>query len=89
VNLTSAQRTRVWRRNRLLVVFFLLVWTTVTFGIAFYARELSSIDFLGWPFPYWVGAQGALIVYVLITVVFAWLMNRLDDQVLSEQEEST
>jgi len=25
---------------------------------------------------------------VLITVVFAWLMNRLDDQLMNAQEES-
>ncbi len=82
------QRIRYWRRNRLLVICFLLVWTSVTFGVAFYARELSSIDFLGWPLPYWVGAQGALIVYVLITIAFAWLMNRQDDQFAAEQDES-
>lgn len=56
----------------------LAVWTGVTFGVAYYARELSSLDFLGWSFPYWVGAQGALIVYLAITVVFALVMNRLD-----------
>ncbi|MFK7967401.1 MAG: DUF4212 domain-containing protein [Burkholderiaceae bacterium] len=83
------QRIRYWRRNRLLVMFFLLIWTLVTFGVAFYARELSSIDFLGWPLPYWVGAQGALIIYVLITIVFAWLMNRHDDHYAAEQDESS
>lgn len=87
MSLSAHQRSRYWRRNRLLVIIFLLVWIVVTFGVAFYARELSGIDFLGWPFPYWVGAQGALMVYVLITVVFAWLMNRLDDRVSAEQEE--
>lgn len=88
MSLTADQRLRYWRRTRLLVMIFLLVWMAVTFGIAFFARELSSIDFLGWPFPYWVGAQGALIVYVLITVAFAWLMNRLDDRILAEREAS-
>lgn len=74
----SLRASRYWRRNRLIVGLFLLVWAAVTFGIAFYARELSSLDFLGWPFAYWVGAQGALLVYVLITVVFALVMNRMD-----------
>lgn len=70
--------SRYWRRNRLIVSLFLIIWASVTFGIAYYARELSSLDFLGWPFAYWVGAQGALLVYVLITVVFALVMNRMD-----------
>ncbi len=74
----ALRASRYWRRNRLIVGLFLIVWASVTFGIAFFARELSSLDFLGWPFAYWVGAQGALLVYVLITVVFALVMNRMD-----------
>ncbi|MGH1360913.1 MAG: DUF4212 domain-containing protein [Burkholderiaceae bacterium] len=90
MNDREIRAARYWRRNRLIVSFFLLVWVGVTFGIAFYARELSSLDFMGWPFAYWVGAQGALIVYLFITVLFAFLMNRLDtayqDTVLPQSE---
>ena len=57
----------------------LLIWGAVTFGVAFYARELSRIDFFGWPLPFWVGAQGALIAYVIIIAVYARVMNRADD----------
>lgn len=60
----------------------MLIWGAVTFGVAFYARELSRIDFFGWPLPFWVGAQGALIAYVIIIVVYARVMNRADDILL-------
>ncbi len=68
---------RYWRRNLQLTGLLLLVWFGVTFGVAFFARELS-FRFFGWPFSFWVAGQGALIVYVLLIALYAHCMNRLD-----------
>jgi putative solute:sodium symporter small subunit len=68
---------RYWRRARALTVLLLLVWGGVTFGATYFARELEFV-FMGWPFAYWVAAQGALLVYLLLIGVYAWVMNRLD-----------
>ena len=43
----------------------------------FRSRSLS-FNFFGWPFSFWMGAQGALLVYGLIIGFYAWYMNRLD-----------
>jgi putative solute:sodium symporter small subunit len=48
------------------------------FWCRLFARDLN-FSFFGWPFSFWVGAQGALGVYVLIVGVYAYLMNRLDE----------
>jgi putative solute:sodium symporter small subunit len=74
-----------WRVNRRLTLCLLVVWFVVTFGVAYFARELD-FRFFGWPFSFWVAAQGALLVYGLIIAFYAWYMNRLDDQ-LAEQPE--
>ena len=66
-----------WRRNLGLVASLLLLWFVVTFVVAFHARDLA-FDFFGWPFSFWVGAQGALVTYWLITAVYARSMNRLE-----------
>jgi putative solute:sodium symporter small subunit len=66
-----------WRRNLGLVASLLLLWFVVTFLIAFHARDLA-FDFFGWPFSFWVGAQGALVTYWFITAVYARSMNRLE-----------
>lgn len=68
-----------WRRNLRLTGLLLVIWFVVTFGIAFFARELSFTVF-GWPFSFWVASQGALIVYCLIIWFYAQRMNRLDDE---------
>lgn len=66
-----------WRKNLRLTGWLLLVWSVVTFGVAFFARDLN-FTFFGWPFSFWMGAQGALVVYVLLIGIYAHIMSRLD-----------
>lgn len=75
-----------WRANRRLTLCLLLVWFAVTFGGAYFARELD-FRFFGWPFGFWVAAQGALLVYGLIIAFYAWYMNRLDDRLANQPED--
>jgi putative solute:sodium symporter small subunit len=51
----------------------------VTFVVGYYARDLN-FNFFGWPFSFWVGAQGALVAYVLIIAYYAHYMNNLDKE---------
>jgi putative solute:sodium symporter small subunit len=55
----------------------MVIWFLVTFVVSFYAREFS-FNFFGWPFSFWMGAQGSLIVYVAIIWYYARKMNALD-----------
>jgi putative solute:sodium symporter small subunit len=82
----SDARQRHWRGNLLVTALLLLVWLGVTFGVSYFARELS-FSFFGWPFSFWVGAQGALAVYLLIVGFYAWYMNRLDLRHGADEEE--
>lgn len=70
---------RYWQRNLKLVGWLLAVWALVSFGVPYFAAELS-FGFLGSPFSFWVAAQGALLVFLLIVVVYTWRMERLDDE---------
>lgn len=72
----SAARQR-WRSCLRLTAVLFTVGTAVTFGVAFFARELSFKIF-GWPFSFWVAAQGALVVYLVLVCVYARQMHRLD-----------
>ena len=71
-------RALYWRRIKALTLLLLLLWLGVTFGVSFYARELN-FAFFGWPFGYWVAAQGAIVVYGLLIALYAWVADRLDD----------
>lgn len=73
----SENHKRYWRRNLRITGLLLLIWFVVSFGVAYFARELS-FSFFGWPFSFWVGAQGALVVYLLIIGFYAHYMDKLD-----------
>lgn len=66
-----------WRANLRVTGVLVFVWFFVTFVIGWFARDLD-FSFFGWPFSFWVAAQGALVVYVLIIGFYAWYMHRLD-----------
>lgn len=75
----DARQRQAWHRNLRWIAGLLCVWFVVTFVVAWFARELR-FDFFGWPFSFWVGAQGALVVYVLMAALYALRMNRADDE---------
>jgi putative solute:sodium symporter small subunit len=75
-----------WHKNLKITAILLGVWFFVTFIIGWFARELS-FSFMGWPFSFWVGAQGALVVYVWIIWYYAKYMNALDQEYGVEEGE--
>lgn len=85
MQLTEGHR-EYWRKNLRITSILLAVWFVVTFVIGYYARDLD-FRFFGWPFSFWVGAQGALIVYVAIIWFYARYMNRLDQEFGVAEEE--
>jgi putative solute:sodium symporter small subunit len=75
-----------WQKNLNLTGILLGVWFFVTYILGYFARELS-FNFFGWPFSFWVGAQGALVVYVLIIWYYGRYMNNLDVEFGVEEGE--
>lgn len=76
-----------WHRNLLLIVAGLTLWFAVTFVVAYYARNLS-FDLGGWPLSFWVAAQGAPLVYLLIVWLYGVQMNRHALEVTLQVEPS-
>jgi len=85
MQLTETQK-HYWQKNLRITAVLMAIWFVVTYVIAFFARELN-FTFFGWPFSFWVAAQGALIVYVVIIWYYARTMNRLDQEHGVAEEE--
>jgi putative solute:sodium symporter small subunit len=68
-----------WRKNLRITGVLLAIWFVVTYVVGFFARDLN-FSFFGWPFSFWVAAQGSLVVYVVIIWYYARTMNRLDQE---------
>lgn len=69
-----------WRRNLLVTGVLLAIWFVVTFVVIWFARELNSVTFLGFPLGFYMAAQGSLVIYVLIIGYYAWYMGKLDKE---------
>jgi putative solute:sodium symporter small subunit len=69
-----------WRRNLAVTAILLAIWFVVTFVVSFYARELNAISFFGFPLGFYMGAQGSLVIYVVIIWFYARYMNNLDEE---------
>ncbi len=76
----SEKHHEYWRRNVKLTGVLLAIWFVVTFVVGWFARELNAFTVLGFPFAFYMGAQGALIIYVIVIFYYARAMNRLDKE---------
>ena len=83
----TEQHREYWRKNVRLTAILLAIWFVVTYVVGWYARELSAITFLGFPLGFYIGAQGALIVYVFLIYYYAKRMNRMDREFGVAEEE--
>lgn len=72
------KHAQYWQKNLRITAILLAVWFVVTFVMAFFAREINGFNFFGWPFAFYMGAQGSLIIYVAIIWYYQHYMNKLD-----------
>lgn len=77
-NIATQRRERYWRRVQRLTAVLILLWFLMTFGIVFFARELSAITVLGWPISFYMAAQGLTLFYLVIVAVYVIRMQHLD-----------
>lgn len=73
-----ARRDEYWRRTRRLTFSLLLLWVGITFGCNWFAPELNAISFAGFPFGFYMAAQGGMLLYLLLIGYYNWRMRKLD-----------
>ena len=69
-----------WRKNLVITSILLAIWFLVTFVEVWYARELNSITFFGFPLGFYMSAQGSLVIYVILIGIYARYMTGLDKE---------
>jgi putative solute:sodium symporter small subunit len=78
-NMQLTQKHRqYWRKNLRLTGALLAVWFVVSFVIGWFARDLQSVTFLGFPLSFYMGAQGAVVIFVVLVGYYAYRMDKLD-----------
>ncbi len=74
----TARHREYWDKNLVITAILLFIWFVATFVEAWYARELNTIVFFGFPLGFYMSAQGSLIIYVVLIWIYARYMNKLD-----------
>ncbi len=78
-NADNSWREEYWKRNLRLMAILLTIWFTVSFvfGILL-VEQLNRIVIAGFPLGFWFAQQGSIYVFVLLILVYAKRMDRLD-----------
>ncbi|MEM6855204.1 MAG: DUF4212 domain-containing protein [Planctomycetota bacterium] len=81
---------RYWRRNVTLMIFLLALWAFVGLGCGIlWADVLNDLGRIGGvPLGFWFAQQGSILTFVVIILVYAIAMNRLDDKYHDEVKDA-
>lgn len=66
----------------------LFLWASVTFCVAYFARELNLVLF-DRPFGFWMAAQGSVLVFLAITWGYALVVNHWEKQTPMHRDAET
>ena len=86
-SLDKEKLRQYWSYNIKLTTITMIIWFVVTYVAIFFAPELDKIVIFGFPMGYYMGAQGSLIVFVILIFVYAIKMNKADKDYGVEEEE--
>jgi putative solute:sodium symporter small subunit len=73
---------RYWRFNIALIAVLMTIGLVVSFGVPLFADRLQAERIGGFPLPFYVGAQGAILVYVALIAIYIVLMQVADARLL-------
>jgi len=79
---TMAEPDRVgyWNRTRNLMFIMMALWLFFSFIIHLFVDSLNNIVILGFPFGFYMAAQGSLIAFVIMLFWFARKQNSIDEE---------
>jgi putative solute:sodium symporter small subunit len=70
-----------WRANLRLIAILLVIWFAVSYVPVLIVNMLNQFNILtGFPFGYYMGSQGSLIVFVLLIFYYSWRMAKIDHE---------
>lgn len=59
------------------IIIYLVVWFLASFGVAMFA-ESYSFTVNGFPFHYFMGAQGAIVIFIFLLFINAKVSDNID-----------
>lgn len=74
-------RREYWRRNLRLMTVLLVIWFVVSFGAGIlFVEQLNEVTIFDFPLGFWFAQQGSIYTFVILILVYAVRMDRLDKE---------
>jgi len=74
-----------WRKNVTIMIVLLAIWAFVGLGCGvLFADWLNQFSLGGFPLGFWFSQQGSIIVFIILILIYAILLNRLDNEYAGE-----
>ncbi len=86
--MVSAARHAFWRTTLRITLLLLTAWLAINLLVPWFARDLDALHGFGFPAGYWMAAEGTLLVYLLIIVVYVVAMDRLEARFVQQQRSA-
>ena len=87
MNAQNSNSANYWKKSLSLVAKLLSVWFIVSFGCGILFKEqLDQFSIGGAPLGFWMAQQGSIICFVILLILYAYLMNKLDKEHGYEEE---
>jgi putative solute:sodium symporter small subunit len=82
-------RQRYWRANLLLLAALMSVWFLFSCVLSIFLVEpLNEFHLGGFPVGFWIAQQGSIYVFILLILIYALAMKRLDRKYNVHEEET-
>jgi putative solute:sodium symporter small subunit len=73
-----AKADQYFKEKNRFMALYLVIWFISSFVMVFFAESLSSITINGFPFHYFMGAQGSILIFIILLYVNAIVADRID-----------
>ena len=74
-------------KNWYMLVYF-VIWFIVSYVVVAFADSLTDVQFLGFPFHYFMGALGALFTFIVLLFVNAIVGDKIDKKYGIDEERN-
>jgi putative solute:sodium symporter small subunit len=81
-------KNNYWRSNLKILSILLGIWFIVSFGFGIILSDfLDQFQIGGFKLGFWFAQQGSIYFFVLLTFIYIFLMNKLDQKYKDNNEE--
>lgn len=67
-----------WSKTSKLMITMLVLWVFFGYVVHFFVGPLNGIKIMGFPFGFYMAAQGSLIAFVIMLFAFARAQDKID-----------